>query len=152
MMKQPKTWYLLTDGGRARLVQHRAEGRGWETLFEMDGTKRLAPDHVLTSDRPGRARESAAPARHAIEPRSDAHEERKQEFVDDVIARLADMAARHHCDGLVVAAPPRVLHQLRERLGPKLRALVTDELDKDLAKTPGDELDAHLAHAKRLKG
>jgi protein required for attachment to host cells len=151
-MKQPKTWYLIADGGRARVVERRQEGRGWETILAMDATDRLAPTHALDRDRPGRAGESMSPARHAIEPRVDAHQERKHAFITAVIAAVAEKAGKRRCDGLVLVAPDRILHELRTGLGEELKRKVTDEIERDLTKVSDNDLDAHLARANRLPG
>jgi protein required for attachment to host cells len=144
-MKKPLTWCVVADGGRARVLQPKADLPGYDTVLELESGARPRSAHELGSDRPGRTGESASTTRHAIEPRTDPHEAAKREFAEELAEVLADAVARHLCDALVLVAPPRFLGELRSSLPPKARKAIARELPKDLTKVPLAELDAHLA-------
>jgi protein required for attachment to host cells len=142
-MKQPRTYILIADGARARLVV--SEGRG-KALREVEGAEfehKAPPTHQLGSDRPGRVQESANTARHAVE-QTDWHRREEQLFAK----RLAEMLARRLANGefqrLVLVAAPETLGDLRPALSEKVRGTVMAEIAKDLTKIPNPEIRSHL--------
>ena len=88
-MKKPKLWYVIADGGRARFVERDEEG-AFRTLSSFVSTELHTSAHELGRDRPARVKESASPARSAVEPRRDLHEAAKEDFIRTV----ADDACR----------------------------------------------------------
>jgi Protein required for attachment to host cells len=75
-MKHAKIWYVIADGGRARFVE-RDEGGEFRTVCSFVASELHKRAHDLGLDRPPRTKESASPARHAIEPRRDLHPQKK---------------------------------------------------------------------------
>ena len=143
-MKKAKVWYAIADGGRARFVE-RDEGGAYRTIvsFESADVHRKARD--LVSDAPGRAMESATPARSAVEPRQDPKRAAKDDFVKLVADKLASEHGRSAFDQLVLVAPPRVLTELKQKLAKPVADLVVKDLQKDLTKVPDHDLTEHLA-------
>ena len=92
--------------------------------------------------------ESAASARHAIEPCRDLHTAAKEDFVRLVADQLEAEHDRGQFDKLVLVAPPRVLTELKERLSKPIAEVVIDDLQKDLTKIPDHDLAEHLAPAR----
>ncbi len=76
-MKHPRTWYVVADGGRARILQKRAKHgdtrEAFETRQEFVSADIHRATHDLGTERPGRVRESGMSARHAVQPRQDLH-------------------------------------------------------------------------------
>ena len=66
-MKRAKIWYVIADGGRARFVE-RDDGGAFRTVSSLVAAELHKRSHDLGLDRPPRTKESASPARHAIEP------------------------------------------------------------------------------------
>ena len=64
-MKHPRTWYIVADGGRARIVQKREDEDAFDTQRELVSTEIHSHTQELGTDRPGRTHESAMSARHA---------------------------------------------------------------------------------------
>jgi protein required for attachment to host cells len=147
-MKKPTIWYVIADGARARIVHRQETASGYEVEFELESSDAHRPSREIWADRPGRAGESASPARHAMEPRQDPHEAAKRAFVHEVAGALDRRHGKF--DRLVLVAPARLLPELREALPAKLREKVSDELAKDLTRTPLGELGEHLPKAGRL--
>ena len=79
-MKKSMVWYVIADGGRARFVARDDEG-AFRTLSSFVSTELHKSAHELGKDRPARVKESASPARSAIEPRRDLHEAAKEDFI-----------------------------------------------------------------------
>lgn len=139
------TWIVLADAARARTYSVIGGAR---KVTEVEGgsfdnaTLHSHTRHV-GSDRPGRTVDSAGSARHAEEPRVDAHREEKAQFAHFLVKRLED---RHReFDALVIVAPPQILGEMRKAIGPQTAKRLVGEVDKDLTKIPLSELPARLA-------
>jgi protein required for attachment to host cells len=145
MAKHRSTWIVIADGGRASILKRRDLESGFDVIARLDSPDAHMASHDLMSERPGRTRESANSAHHAIEPRTDPHTQRKLAFIDSVAAHLNQSDLGNSFDRLILVAPAHALGELRERLAPHIAAKVVAMLTKDLTKLPLDELDEHLA-------
>ena len=143
-MKKLRTWYVIADGGRARFVERDEKG-AYRTVLSFVASGLHERSRDLGLDRPARVKESATPARHAIEPRRDLHEAAKEDFVKLVAEQLDAEHKRGQFDSLVLVAPPRVLTELKQSLSKPMAGLVADDLQKDLTKVPDHDLTEHLA-------
>jgi len=144
-MKSSTTWYVITDGGRARVVRRRDDRDAFETHREFVSAEIHGKTHDIGAERPGRVHESSGSAHHAIEPRHDLHLAEKRSFVAKVAAGLNEAAAHEEFDQLVLVAPAHALEWLNEALEAPTRLKVAAELQKDLTKTPNSELGKHFA-------
>jgi protein required for attachment to host cells len=147
-MNRPTTWYVVADGGRARIVQKRARQgdrqQAFDTLQEFVSADLHRATHELGAERLGRTRESATSGRHAVQPRQDLHRADKQNFAHEVAAVLSEASQRNEFDALVLVAPAHVLSDLRQALDEPTRRKVTAELQKDLTKVPNADLAKHF--------
>jgi protein required for attachment to host cells len=143
-MKKPRLWYVIADGGRARFVARDEQG-AFRTLSSFVSTELHKSSRELGRDRPSRVKESASPARSAVEPRRDLHEAAKEDFIRTVADTLAADLDDGKFDRLVLVAPPGVIAELRGALSKPASQLVVDELQKDLTKVPDHELTSHLS-------
>lgn len=143
-MTKPRTWILIADAARARILEHVS---GTSGLAAVDGQVYHA-DHSATrdlvTDQPGRSFSSASPRRSSMEAPTDPHRELKTRFAHQLADVLADAEARDAFDRLVVIAPPVMLGDLREVMAKKVKDRVVGELHKDLTKIPNDEVMSHL--------
>jgi protein required for attachment to host cells len=137
-----KLLFVLSDGGRARLVERAASDGAYSTIEEIDGTGRLATLRKdLRASPPGRSFSSASPRRAAVGP-EDYLRPTKEAFVREVAERAAEVCRSRKFKGVVVAAPSRLLAELRR--GVEEHAPVAASLCKDLTKAPDHELGAWL--------
>jgi protein required for attachment to host cells len=143
-MKKARLWYVIADGGRARFVERDEEG-AFRTLSSFVSTELHKSAHELGRDRPARVKESASPARSAVEPRRDLHEAAKEDFIRRVADTLAAELRDSNFDELVLVAPPGVIAELKDLLTKPTAKVVVRELHKDLTKVPDHELTEHLA-------
>jgi protein required for attachment to host cells len=130
---------VIADGEHARFVQpdrHNA----LHTIEAFDSASAHQRSSDLGTDRPGRAFESAGMARHGVGERHDLHAQEKAKFARLVAERLNGEAAAGAFDELVVVAPSRSLQPLRDALNTAAAERLVGTLDKDLVKTPDDEL------------
>jgi len=136
MLQHPKTWFVIADGARARILAHRVGEPTFETVTEFASVAAHRTTEELGSDKPPRAFESVGGARHAMEARSDFHEAAKAEFADMIAENINDGASRNAFDLLVLIAPPHVLQEIKEHLPAKIAERVAAKLPKDLTKLP----------------
>ncbi len=144
-MKPTKTWILLADGARARIVSNAGPGKGIEEVsgMEFSGDKQRTGE--VMADRPGRSFDSAGSHRHAMEPPSDPHREMKRDFASDLVQALEDQLAKRAFDRLVLIAAPATLGDLRNAMPKALQDVIYAEVPKDLVKLPNTDLGSHLA-------
>jgi protein required for attachment to host cells len=146
-MMHAKIWYVIADGGGARFVERNERGE-FRTVSSFVASELHKRAHDLGLDRPPRTKESASPARHAIEPRRDLHQAAKEDFVKLVAGHLEEEHKRGQFDGLVLVAPPRVLTELKDNLSNQMAKLVVNDLQKDLTKIHDHDLTEHLASVR----
>ena len=149
-MKAVRTWILIADAGRARVLENLGPGKGAHEVAAMASHADLPRTHDLVTDRQSRVHESGNATRHAIEPKTDPHEQLKQRHLEAIAAHVDASLAAEAFDRLVVVAPPHALGILRAAFTDRVRKVVTGELAKDLTKTPDHELGSHLADLVRL--
>jgi len=139
-----RTWILIADGSRARIVLNEGIGKGLKPAMNKEFEASRATTREIGADKPGRTFESANGSRHAMAPRVDWHQFEKHLFAKRM-AKLLDAAARRRdFDRLVLVGPPQTLGALRQTLDPQTRKMVTGELAKDLTNVPEGALPGYL--------
>jgi protein required for attachment to host cells len=134
--------FVLTDGGRARLVERAADSGAYSTIEEIDGAGRLATlRQELRASPPARSFSSTSPRRAAVGP-EDYMRPAKEAFVREVAERAVEVYRAREFKGVVVAAPSRLISDLKRHV--EERAPVAASLRKDLTKAPDHELGAWL--------
>ena len=143
-MKPTRTWILIADGARGRILQNDGPGKGLQALEGRVWQGDHVATHELMTDRTGRAFSPAAPARSAIDSHSDPHRQLKRNFVHRLADALADGSRDRAYDRLILVAAPSALGDLRAALSPEVRAKVVAEVPKDLTKVPDTAVAEHL--------
>jgi protein required for attachment to host cells len=150
-MKPVRTWILIADAGRARVLENLGPGKGTRPVSGLESVSTL-PDstHDIVSDRQGRSFESSGATRHPLEPRTDPREQVKRNYLEMLAGQLEERLQAGAFDRLVVVAPPQALGMLRGAFSDHVKAVVTGELAKDLTKIPDHDLASHLEDHVRL--
>jgi protein required for attachment to host cells len=143
-MKPVRTLIVITDGAKAIFYRNDGPGKGLVALDEHKMAHEAPPSRDIASDRPGRSFDSTSPGRSAMEPKSDPHDLEEVKFAKDVLARMEEIMAAGEAEKLVLVAAPRTLGEMRKAMPKSLAGRLTATLDKDLTKTPADELPKHL--------
>lgn len=149
-MKRVRTWILIADGARARVLENDGPGRGLVAVEDHVFQADHSPTHDLVTDREGRSYSSTGARRSAIDARTDPHRELKSRFAQllaDVMERDLDQDAY---DRLIVVAPPVTLGDLRKAICDRVRAKIIGEVAHDLTKTPNNEVAGHLEDVLRI--
>jgi protein required for attachment to host cells len=141
-MKVLRTWVLIADAGRARVLS--SAGEGLREVSEMRFENELPPTHELVDDRQPRSFESVGSARHAMSKGEDPRRKEKRKFVAILADLLDEHLDRGSFDRLVLVAPPQALGDFRDALSERVRARLVNEVAKDLTKTANHEIAGHL--------
>lgn len=139
--------FVLADGGRARLVARDPDNRAFRTLREIDGLEALEAVRETARRNPSvRSVQSATGVGHTT-GQEDPYRPAKAAFAAGVAAAAVATCQARGDDGMVLVAPARTLADLRAAVG--RAAAVVSELDRDLVKTPDEELERWLAPLER---
>jgi len=144
-MKPQRTWILIADGGRARVVEATGVGHGLHEVEASEAANPAPRSHLLGRAPSGRVYESVGHQRHAITPRQDPHQALETSFAIQIAARLDSALKNDSYDRLVLVAPAHMLGDLRGAVTPEVRKVILAEVSKDLTKVPNNEIAGHLA-------
>lgn len=135
MIHRPKLLYVLADGARARFVERRVEPRSFATIDEIDARDDLRDlRRELRASPPARSFESGSPGlRHSV-GKDDYVRDAKTAFVSTVAERATALLHDRAYEGVVVAAPDRLLGPLRRLI--ENTGAQTVAINRDLTKTP----------------
>ena len=141
---QPMVWVLVADGEHARVVVPAEREGQFATLIAFDLTSAgLQAD--AAGDDVEQSYEAAQPGHSAEKPQRDPKKRGEKGFAISVANLVNTHALRHEFDQLVLVAPARTLHHLRDALGPQATAMVVDSASKDYASLTDHDLSPHLA-------
>lgn len=143
-MKPVKTWIVLADGARARVLLNAGPNKGLRELMTKESeTARLAGRDLMADDR-GRVFDSAGQGRHAMEPKTDPKAVEEEKFLREVARLIERGASDGEYDRLVLCADPRALGALRGLLSKSVQDKIMAELPKNLTNTPLQDLPRSL--------
>ena len=143
-MKALRTWILIADGARARILENNGPEHGLIAVEGMEFTSDHAATHDLVTDKAGRSFSSQGPGRSAIEARTDPHRDLKTKFAHHLAGILASELELGRYFRLVLVASPVTLGDLRRAISDKVRGTIVGEIAHDLTKTPNSEIAGHL--------
>jgi protein required for attachment to host cells len=144
-MSSLRTWYVVAEGGRARILTRRRIQAMFDTHSELTSADIHSRSRDLGAERPGRIHESANAARHAAEPRQDFHQAEKLAFIDRLAEVLNAANRSSEFDHLILAAPARALGELNHALDAPTKLKVVFQLQKDLTHVPNAALSEHFS-------
>jgi protein required for attachment to host cells len=134
-MTKKRNWILLADGGNARIMERVAPFGKLKEVLNLTHTHESTHQHG--NDRPGRGFESASPARHAYEPRSDWHELQKEGFAKEIATLIKDAYHTKKFEELSIFSAPHMLGLLRHHLNKNaLSSKIVKEYPKDILALP----------------
>jgi protein required for attachment to host cells len=136
-------WVLAADNSRARFFStDKASGPLHEIRDLLDPKARLHEGDLVT-DREGRDRRSASPI-HGVASGNSVKDEGAERFAHDICAELEAARIGGEFNKLYIVAAPALLGMLRKHQSASLRALVADEIDKNVAGQGVEAIRGHL--------
>lgn len=139
-MANNSEWVLTANGTGYRLFAHDKKFAPLRQVKHMDWPSGRMPARDINSDRPGRSFDSGGQGRHAMEPRTDAHQEEEVRLAREIADTLLETRRAGDYDSLIIIAAPRLLGHLREVLPAAVRQSVGTEIDKDLTAYDAEQL------------
>ncbi len=131
-MSSDPTWYVVADGGKARILT--LQGSAMRTVAQFDNS-----GHGDTDEDP------SGGTSQLKAPKTDPHVQAKAHFARLVADRLNEAVRTGAVQEIVLAAPAHVLHDIREGLDKAASGKLGKTLSKDLTNTPEHELASHFA-------
>jgi len=86
----------------------------------------------------------AGQSKHRTGDKSDIKNQQSIQFANDIVRQLKKSQKTHPFSSLILAAPPKFLGTLRQKLDDNLRDCISFELDKELTQLSADEIRNHL--------
>lgn len=143
-MKPVKTWILIANGARARIVQAEGVGKGIAALPAMVFGQEPKKASDIMADRPGRTFDSTGAGRHGMAYHSEPERGRERAFAAMLVSKLQRAYEEGKFERLVLVAPPQALGDLREALSLDLTRTLQGTLAKDLTQLPNTKIPKHL--------
>ena len=133
MSKTPDvTWYVVADGGKARILTRDDDGMKTVSSFDSSG-------HGNTTEN------DAAEISQIKAPKANPNEQVKALFARQVAEHLNEAANANKVDHIILAAPGHILHDIREALNKTATHTLGQSLSKDLTNVPDNELAKHFS-------
>jgi len=146
MLEAGVTWFLVADGRRARVLSEQRRGANLEEPWSMEIDEQ---DLYDVQDRPPRSFDRVGAGRHAMDKGRSLHEQEEENFLKRVAERISDAAKHDQFAHLVVAAPPRALGVLRDKLPPQVKSRIRVATPKDLVAEETAKLQQRLGELLR---
>jgi len=139
-----KTWILVANRSGARLFESRGPGKGLELLQILEHPAGKLKNGEIDADKHGRSFDRRGYGRHAYSTEHDPATHVAEQFAKQLAELLEQGRTRQQYARLVLVADPRFLGILRAALPAPTAALVSGELDKDLAAVEPRDLPRYL--------
>jgi protein required for attachment to host cells len=136
------TWIVIADAAQARIIAQDGYNQPLRVIEQREHAASRRHTSEIASDGRGRGFESAGEGRYAMEAPTDPQEHEKTVFTKEIADLLNDAAKTNRYEQLVIAAPARMLGELRKDLGKSAAEKVVLELDKNIATVPLHDLPA----------
>lgn len=142
MSKETLYRIIVADGSEARFFDRKNKLGDLLQINHFSHTRESSHEHG--PDKPGRGFESANPAKHAYEPRTDWHEQQKEIFLKDLINITNHSFEQNEFGELIVVCPPHLLSFFRKGLKDHLSNEKVTEINKDWTHFPLEEIQEKL--------
>lgn len=137
-----RTLVLLAGAEDARFLINEGVGKGLAEVLALSATQ--FPEGARAfADAPTRGHAPGG-AGFAVDPGTLPADRHRAAFADRVIEALAQEWTALGADRLVLAAPPKMLGLLRDRLSGAPKAALAADLDRDLVHLPPRDIGPHL--------
>ncbi len=138
------TWILAANSSQATIFTAESPVAPLVALETMSNPEARLKQMDLVSDRPGRTFDSLGSQRHARASQVDPKEQEQIRFAKTIIEKLERGRLDGAFERLVIVAGPDFLGELRTHFGAQLKALVSQEIDKDYTALNPRELRSRL--------
>jgi protein required for attachment to host cells len=152
MNRQPKHWVLVADSGQARILELQRKPYEFHLVSEWVSETQHQTNKDLISGAKGRIHSGKGAGTHAMQPRSDPHDQAEDQFVRSLAQTLEKANRLGAFDHLALIADPRTIGRLRRYLSKAVASRVTEEHTMDLASLPLGTLEPRVRTVLGWKG
>lgn len=129
----PIAWIIVADRAHARIFRaHWPDLNGFQPVEERFHAEGRMQAQEVNDARAGRDR-SPDGGKNTYDPPTDHRHATAQDFAVEIANRLEEGRTNNDFGHIIVAAPPLLLGELRQRFSPELLKLVDAEINKELA-------------------
>jgi protein required for attachment to host cells len=139
-------YVFVGDGRKALLLRNEGDAQYPNLKTERVFANDNPPTREQGTDKPGRSFAGVGGRRSAME-QTDWHTLEEQRFARDIAEALYTLVRERNIDALVIAAPPKILAELRKSMHQEVEKRVIAEVDKDLTNQPVHEIEKVLTAA-----
>ena len=143
--KPVKTWIVVADAARARIIEQSARNEPLRVIEERHHAASRLQSREIASDGKGRSFDSGGQGRHAMEPSTDPQRHEKTVFAKELAQVLNQAGKGNRFDRLLIACPAQMLGELRRDLDKAAAAKVAAEYPKDLSAIALRDLPGHFS-------
>lgn len=136
---------FIGDGRKALFLRNAGDEKFLNLTAEQVFADDNPPTHEQGTDRPGRAFKRAHTNLRSGVEITDWHELEEHRFAHRVAAAMEKLVRDRKAKVVIVAAPPKILAELRKAFHADVKSRIVAEIDKDLTKHPVAEIERHLA-------
>jgi protein required for attachment to host cells len=136
-------YVFVGDGRKALLLRNEGDAQYPNLKTEQVFENENPPTREQGTDKPGRSYASVGARRSAME-QADWHELDEQRFAKDIADWLLVLVREKQIEALVIAAPPKILAELRKSMHQEVEKRIIAEVDKDLTNQPVYEIEKVL--------
>lgn len=142
-MAAVRTLVLVASEGEAKILENTGKGEGLKEICAMRADDFPDVDQGFT-EAPGHQTAAPGMGGHAFTPRESEREARRTTFAGIILEGLEQVWNKGGHDRMIVAASPRLLGELRERMPKAMAEKVAADLPKDLLKIKLIDLPGHF--------
>ncbi|MHA6345138.1 host attachment family protein [Roseivivax sp. CAU 1761] len=134
------TWVLIADGEKALFLRNDLDEDNPNLTVVREKEQDNPSDREQSANRPGRMNDTGVNQRSAMDD-TDWHQLAKERFADELAEILYKQAHKHKFERIVLAAPPQILGELRDKMHKEVRDRVVAEIPKTYTNHPIDKIE-----------
>lgn len=134
------TWILVADGEKALFLRNDLDAQDPDLNVMQHEEQDNPSDREQSANRPGRMHDTGVGQRSAMDD-TDWHELAKERFADELSDILYQKAHKNKFEKLVIAAPPNILGELRDKMHKEVSSRVIAEIPKTYTNHPIDKIE-----------
>ncbi|WP_075997515.1 host attachment family protein [Salaquimonas pukyongi] len=136
-------WIVVADGEKALFLRNEGDAKFPNLAVFREMEQENPPTREQAANRPGRFNDGPSAHKSAVAD-TDWHEFEKTRFAREIAAKLYELAHKGKFSALVLAAPPKILGELRDEMHQEVAHCVIGEVDKTLTNHPVHEIEKLL--------
>lgn len=144
MNPKAKYWVLVANSGHARILEMQRKPYEFHQVSELVSETQHLTSKDIVSDASGRVYHTQGPGTHAMNPRSDPHQNAEEQFSRSLAQKMDKAARLGRFEQLLIVADPKTMGRLRQQMNRSLAGKVTDEVALDLVGLPLPQLESRL--------